>query len=56
MKYEVEFWELEFYKGEDLGYDNKYVTVEAPSEEEALAIAKDENRFGKKFKIFKRFD
>ena len=48
-EYEVEYWTLT----RD-GYDNRYITVKAGSEEEALAKAEDETRLGKKFKIYKR--
>ncbi len=48
-EYEVEYW-----KYTEDGYDNRYITVKAGSEEEALAKAEDETRLGKKFKIYKR--
>ena len=48
-EYEVEYWQYT----ED-GYDNRYITVKAGSEEEALKKAEDETRLSKKFKIYKR--
>lgn len=55
MRYEVEYWELEFSGKEDMGYDIKYTIVQADSEKEAIEKAKDENRRGKDFKIYKKF-
>tara|TARA_R100000541_G_scaffold11385_1_gene19516 strand:+ start:706 stop:936 length:231 start_codon:yes stop_codon:yes gene_type:complete len=48
-EYEVEYWQYT----ED-GYDNRYITVKAGSEKEALQKAESETRLGKDFKIYKR--
>ena len=47
-EYEVEYWQYT----ED-GYDNRYITVKAKSEEEALKKEEDETRLGKKYSIYK---
>ena len=48
-EYEVEYW-----KYTEDGYDNRYITVMAQSEKEALKKAEDETRLSKNFKIYKR--
>ena len=48
-EYEVEYWQYT----ED-GYDNRYITVKAESENDALKKAADETRLSKDFKIYKR--
>jgi len=48
-EYEVEYWQYT----ED-GYDNRYITVKAESENDALKKAADETRLSKGFKIYKR--
>jgi hypothetical protein len=47
-EYEVEYWKLT-----PDGYDNKYITVKASSESEALEKAKQQVKFGSKFSIVK---
>tara|TARA_B100001113_G_scaffold280001_1_gene234688 strand:- start:386 stop:598 length:213 start_codon:yes stop_codon:yes gene_type:complete len=55
VEYEVGYWILEFHGEEDMGYDFKWLTVEASSEEEALALAKDKApRGAKKFKLINK--